>query len=226
MTRKLFLFQFLVLAGALAATAILYPHLPGTVATHWDWRGQPNGYSSREMLYLVGPGLLAAFMVLTAVLPWLSPKRFDVDGFRSTYTRIMVYVYILIAYLDAITLGLASGRAIDAGRAIMGGVCLFLVLIGNLMGKVRRNFYIGVRTPWTLASEKVWNSTHRLAAKTLFASGLLGLASAIAGLQTLPIFFVLAGALIPVIYSLVYYKQLERRGELENGAQNPLGSAQ
>jgi uncharacterized membrane protein len=226
MTRKLFLFQFLVLAGALAATTILYRHLPATVATHWDWRGQPNGYSSRAMLFLFGPGLLAAFMLLTAVLPWLSPKRFEVESFRSTYTRIMVYVFILIAYLDAVTLGLASGRAIDAGRAIMGGVCLFLVLIGNLMGKVRRNFYIGVRTPWTLASEKVWNSTHRLAAKTLFASGLLGLAFSIAGLQAVPIFFLLAGALIPVIYSLVYYKQLERRGELDNGAQNPLGSTQ
>jgi len=101
------------------------------------------------------------------------------------------------------------------GRAIIGGVCLLLALLGNLMGKVRRNFYIGVRTPWTLANERVWNATHRFAGKTLVAGGLAGLALTVAGLNGWPVMVaLLAGALIPVGYSLVFYKQLERRGEL------------
>jgi uncharacterized membrane protein len=218
MTRRLFVFQFLVFAAALAATAILYPHLPARVATHWDLHGQPNGYSAKSSLFLFGPGLLVFVMLLTALLPWLSPKHFEVDTFRSTYRRIMIYLFVMIAYLDAVMLWLASGHAIDAGRAIVGGVCLFLALIGNLLGKVRRNFYIGVRTPWTIANERVWNSTHRFAAKTLVAAGALGLLFAILGLESWPIFVILAGALAPVIYSLVYYKRLERRGELGNGA--------
>jgi uncharacterized membrane protein len=224
MTRKLFFLELFVFAAVLAATTILYPHLPGRVATHWNWRGQPDSYSSREMLFLIGPGSLAAIMLLTAVLPWLSPRQFAVDSFRSTYSRIMGYLYVMIAYLDAMTLWLAFGHAIDAGRALVGGVCLFLALIGNLLGKVRRNFYIGVRTPWTLASERVWNSTHRLAAKTLVAAGLLGLAASVAGQVAWPIFILLAGALVPAIYSLVFYKQLERRGELGNGAPNGAGA--
>jgi uncharacterized membrane protein len=218
MTRKLFLFELLVLAADLAATAILYPHLPAQVATHWGMSGQPNGYSSRASLFLIGPGLLAGIMLLTALLPWLSPRHFQVDTFRSTYRRIMTYMFVMMAYLDAVILWLASGHQIDAGRAIVGGVCLFIALIGNLLGKVRRNFYIGVRTPWTLASERVWNATHRFAGKTFVAAGALGLAFSILGLVRWPIFALLAGALAPVIYSLVYYKQLERRGELENGA--------
>ncbi len=218
MTRRLFVFQFLVLAAALAATAILYPHLPERVATHWGLRGQPNGYSSKASLFLFGPGLLVFTMLFTALLPWLSPRHFEVDAFRSTYRRIMTYLFVMIAYLDAVMLWLASGHAIDAGRAIVGGVCLFLALIGNLLGKVRRNFYIGVRMPWTIANERVWNSTHRFAAKTLVAAGALGLLFSILGLASWPIYAILAGALAPVVYSLVYYKRLERHGELGNGA--------
>jgi uncharacterized membrane protein len=225
MTRKLLVFQCLVLAAALAVTAILYPHLPARVATHWGMHGQPNGYSSRASLFLFGPGLLFATMLLTALLPWLSPRHFEVDTFRSTYRRIMTYLYVMIAYLDAVMLWLASGHAIDAGRAIVGGVCLFLALIGNLLGKVRRNFYIGVRTPWTIANERVWNSTHRFAARTLVAAGALGLLFSMLGLVNWPIFAILAGALAPAIYSLAYYKQLERRGELGNGAKNDAETA-
>jgi uncharacterized membrane protein len=80
---------------------------------------------------------------------------------------------------------------------------------------VRRNFYIGVRTPWTLANERVWNATHRVAAKTLVAGGLVGLALIVAGLDGISVIVVLlAGAIVPIAYSLVFYKQLERRGEL------------
>jgi uncharacterized membrane protein len=100
------------------------------------------------------------------------------------------------------------------GRAILCGTFLFIILFGNVMGKLRRNFYIGVRTPWTLADERVWNATHRFAARTFVASGLVGLALSILGLFLWAILALLVGALAPVVYSLVYYKQLERRGEL------------
>jgi len=87
--------------------------------------------------------------------------------------------------------------------------------MGNVMGKVRRNFFIGIRTPWTLASEPVWNATHRFAARTLFVGGLLGLLAVILHAPFwLPMAAILTAALVPVIYSLVLYKQLERRGAL------------
>ena len=66
-------------------------------------------------------------------------------------------------------------------RSLMGALFLFLILIGNVLGKVKRNFYIGVRTPWTLASEKVWYATHRFAAKAFVIAGLLGVLSVIFG---------------------------------------------
>jgi uncharacterized membrane protein len=94
---------------------------------------------------------------------------------------------------------------------------LGFMLNGNLMGKVRRNFFIGIKTPWTLTSERVWNATHRLTAKIMVASGLLGLVLVVLNphrLTAYVISIVVAVAVISGFYSLVLYKQLQRRGEL------------
>jgi len=215
MKGKSYLVGMLLTAAVLAATAVAYPHLPGSVATHWNMRGEPDGYSPKWALFLIGPGLMAGTMLLMYCLPWLSPRRFEVDSFRSTYLQIMLMLVAMMGYFSAVIVWAGVGHRLDVGRAIIGGVCLLLALLGNLMGKVRRNFYIGVRTPWTLANERVWNATHRFAGKTLVAGGLAGLALTVAGLNGWPVMVaLLAGALIPVGYSLVFYKQLERRGEL------------
>jgi uncharacterized membrane protein len=114
-------------------------------------------------------------------------------------------------------------------RFFLGGLCLFFALIGNVLGKVRRNFWMGVRTPWTLASEAVWNQTHRLAAWLFVAAGLLGFALVMV-LPPSAVWVLLAvllpAALLPVVYSLVLYKRLEREGRLEPPAGTPQGPSQ
>ncbi|MGA9511161.1 MAG: SdpI family protein [Candidatus Sulfotelmatobacter sp.] len=215
MTGKYYLVGMLLTAAVLVATLVAYPHLPPSLATHWDIHNQPNGYSPKWALYLIGPGLMAGTILLMYFLPWLSPKHFEVDSFRPTYLRIMLILVSLLAYFYAVILWAGVGHPLNVGRAIVGGVCLLFALLGNVMGKIRRNFYIGVRTPWALANERVWNATHRFAAKTFVAGGLAGLALTAAGLDGWPTFVALmAGALVPVVYSLVFYKQLERHGQL------------
>jgi immunity protein, SdpI family len=148
-------------------------------------------------------------------LPWFSPKNFGVDSFRCTYLQIVPVLLCVGAYFYGVLLWADFGHAVNMGPALVGGGCLAVVLLGNLMGKIRRNFYMGVRTPWALANERVWNATHRLAAKTMVASGLVGLALTAAGLDFWLVLAVLMiGLLIPAVYSLTFYKQLERRGEL------------
>jgi len=215
MTGKYYLVGLLLTAAVLVTTVLAYPHLPSYVATHWNMDNQPDGYSPKWALFLIGPGLMGGVMLLMYFLPWLSPKNFEVDSFRSTYLQIMLILVSMVAYFYAVLLWAGAGHALNVGRAILGGVCLLIAMLGNLMGKVRRNFYIGVRTPWALANERVWNATHRFAAKTLVAGGLAGLALTAAGVAGRPVLAVLmAGALVPVAYSLFFYKQLERRGEL------------
>jgi hypothetical protein len=108
-------------------------------------------------------------------------------------------------------------------RVFLGGICLFFALIGNVMGKVRRNFWMGVRTPWTLASEPVWNQTHRLAAWLFVAAGLVGFVLVMLlppDVVWVALLVLIPAGLVPVVYSLVLYKRLERQGKLEPPADN------
>jgi len=215
MSRNYYLTGLLLTAALVMATVVAYPHLPATIPTHWNLHNEANGYSPKWMLFVLGPGLMVAMMLLMRALPWLSPKNFEVDSFRTTYLQIMLMLVCMAAYFQVLVLWTGLGHAMNIGRAIVGGVCLMIALLGNLMGKVRRNFYVGIRTPWTIASERVWNATHRFAAKTLVAAGLLGLLLIAIGLQGLSVMTILlAGAVVPAVYSLVFYKQLEKRGEL------------
>ncbi len=197
------------------AAAILYPHLPGRVPTHWNSSGQVDGYAAKWTLFVMFPGSCSERWALWRLLPWLSPRHFEVETFRSTYLYIMVVIVAFLAFIHALMLWAAVSGQMNINKAIMGGVCLLIVLLGNVLGKVRRNFYIGIRTPWTIADERVWNATHRLGAKTMVLGGLIGLILALAGAGPwLCLVPVLAGAFVPAIYSLIYYKQLERRGEI------------
>ena len=215
MTRKYFIISFTLVVTCLLVTAILYPHLPSQIPSHWNGHGQVDGYSAKWTLFIFNPGIMLGMIGLMAALPWLSPRHFEVEPFRSTYLYILVVFVAYLALIHGLILWAAVSGRTHIDRAIMGGVCLLFVLLGNVMGKVQRNFYIGIRTPWTIADERVWNATHRLGAKTFVAGGLAGLVLALAGAWPgLCVGAVAAAALVPVIYSLVYYKQLERRGEL------------
>ena len=215
MTRKYYWFGILLTAAVIVAILIAYPHLPNQVPTHWNMEGQVNDYSAKWTLFLIGPGVMAGLVLLFYFLPWLSPKHWEVDSFQSTYLYIMVVLVSMVAYFTAVTLWVGLGRAANVDRAVIGAICLLVALLGNVLGKVRRNFYIGVRTPWALANERVWNATHRFAAKTFVLGGVIGLVLAAVGVKGwLPLAALMVGVLVPVVYSLVVYKQLERRGEL------------
>jgi len=184
-------------------------------------QGKVDGYGPKAVALLGVPATMVGMLLFFRVLPALSPKNFEVDAFRETYLFLMAATVGLFAYIHGVALYatwaqvVGAGKGFDIGRVLIGGVFLFFALMGNVMGKVRRNFYIGVRVPWTLASDRVWNDTHRLAAWTMVGGGLLGFLAVVAGLPLVPAFAVLiVSVFIPVVYSFVHYKQLEGRGAL------------
>jgi uncharacterized membrane protein len=219
MTRIYWIVAFLMVAITTAATAWLYTSLPEQVPTHWNIRGEVDGYGGKWTLFIF-PAIMVGMLVMFYFLPALSPRQFEVDTFRSTYVYIMVLVVGLFAYMDGIMLyvvhrTVAKQATVEIGRAFLAGMFLFFALLGNVMGKVRKNFYIGVRVPWTLASDRVWNDTHRLAAWVWVSAGVIGFAMIVLGAPIMLAFGVLiVSAFIPVVYSFVHYKSLERRGAL------------
>ncbi|HZY87908.1 MAG TPA: SdpI family protein [Gemmataceae bacterium] len=214
----------ILLAGAAWAASLVawygfYDQLPAQVPVHWGASGRPDKFVPRPdalPYLLLMPGVMTGLVLLTPVLPWLSPRHFEVDSFRGTYNYLMALVQGLFAYLGGTILAATFGARVDIGTLMMGGMFLFFALMGNVLGKVRRNFFVGVRTPWTLASEAVWVRTHRLTAWVWVAGGVVGLLAILAGvppLLTLALLPVLV--LYPVVYSLVLYKRLQREGKLD-----------
>lgn len=204
----------LMLALTVGATLLIYGTLPARIPAHWNAAGTVDGWGPRAGIF-TEPLIMLGLALLWRWLPAVSPKRFGVDGFEDTWWFGGMATLGLLAFIQAMLLWAASGAAVDMGRALAGGLGAFMLLLGNVMGKVRRNFWLGVRTPWTLTDERVWYATHRLAGRTMVLGGLLAIAAALAGLPGWSgTALVLAGALVPAAYSLVYYKRLERAGRL------------
>lgn len=214
MKHRVLLLCIALVCAMAVATAACYARLPALVPMHWDMQGQVNGMGPRNFLF-GHVALMAAVVLLWALLPAWSPRRFAIEPFAATYWRIGLLVVGLLAFIHAMLLWGALSGSLPMARILAGGVAVFMGLLGNVMGKVRRNFWIGIRTPWTLVSEQVWYATHRLAGKTMVGSALLALAGVVGGL---PVAWctglVLAGVLLPALYSLLLYKRYERNGKL------------
>jgi uncharacterized membrane protein len=167
---------------------------------------------------------MTLMVLLTVVLPWISPKQFEIERFRPTWEYVMALVVGLFAFFNVAVLIGSWGQKLPLGRFFVAVMMLFFALLGNVLGRVKRNFWMGVRTPWTLASEPVWNQTHRVAGWLWVAGGLIGCIGVVVLPVVVPLsettvlmgafVWILIIALYPVVYSLVLYKHLERQGRL------------
>jgi uncharacterized membrane protein len=196
--------------------------LPEQVPIHWGADGKANGFVPRDGIlpsFLILPGVMVLFVLMSLALPWLSPKQFSIDRFRGTFNFLMAVVVTLFGYIHGVALAASASFPIDMNKALLGGMFVCFALLGNLLGKVQRNFYVGIRTPWTLADETVWVRTHRVASWLWTGGSLIGLVVVMCGAAvwwSIGIFGFLA--LFPVVYSLVLYKRLEKQGRLSGAA--------
>jgi uncharacterized membrane protein len=203
------LLALLLVLACFALPAALYGRMPDPVPTHWNLHGVADGFTPKPwgpfLMPLTAAGLLGLLMVLRAV----APREMPVERFARVYTVVTAAVVAFLALVTALTSLAAVGVAVDMNRALGLGTGLLFVVLGNFMGKLTRNFFVGIRTPWTLVSDEVWLKTHRLGGKLFVAAGVATVAAAFmgAGLYVM-IASVLAAALVSSVYSYVVYRRL------------------
>lgn len=198
----------IVLVASLASW--LYPILPDPVPTHWNLQGEVDGYMAKPWGVFAGPLIILGVWILLRVLPFVSPKGFRMESFFSVYRILLLATVSLEMLVVSAALLAAAGYSIGIVGFVSGLLGILFIVLGNYLGKVRRNFFLGIRTPWTLASEEVWQRTHRLAAWLFVLAGAVTLAGSLVGwggYVLLPA--VLFAALVPVLYSLWSYYQIE-----------------
>jgi uncharacterized membrane protein len=209
-TRHALIAGVVMTAAALIYAWALYPALPELIPIHWNLRGEVDGWGDKQWAIYFMPGMMALFIAMLYALPGLSPGQFALEPFRETFNYVMVLCMALFGYLHVLMLQAALHPEVETGRLLITGLCLFFALTGNELREVRRNFWVGVRTPWTLASDEVWMATHRLAARLMVGAGMVGALGIWLGMPVAQCFgLLMAALLVPVVYSYFLYQRLE-----------------
>ena len=196
----------------LVLVAVFYSRLPDQVPMHWGFDGEINRYGSKNELWLIG-ALGPLFALLFQFLPRLDPKRRNYEKFQTYYEAFSLVLVAFIAVMMGVAL-LESFRpgTLSMGRVVSALVGLLFLFVGNLMGKVKPNFFMGIRNPWTISNPDVWNRAHRLGGGLFFLTGLVTVVSAILLPEPVTFAVLMAGtlltALIPTVMSYFWYKKV------------------
>jgi uncharacterized membrane protein len=153
----------------LAALAVL----PNPSPIHWNAAGEVDGYGSPLLAALLAPAIVTVLAVLTPLLPRIDPRGERYVAFAGTYHLFMNAIALFLTLTHLVTIASALGWAVPVATTISVGVGLLLAVIGNELGRVQPNFFVGIRTPWTLANPEVWRRTHRVGGRAFVALGVL-----------------------------------------------------
>jgi uncharacterized membrane protein len=214
MTRWLTLLQGLVVAAMFAAAALAWPYAPDSIPVHFGINGEANRYGGKPEGLLAMPLVALGVLILFKVLPRLDPLRERYAEFATPYGIATLAILVFLALAYATVLAAALGVALNPATVIVPLVGLLLMVVGSVLDRVRPNWFIGIRTPWTMSSERAWIATHR-AGKWIFIG--MGAVLVVAGLlQTawllyLAIVACILGTLGLVAYSYVVWRDDRRR---------------
>lgn len=187
----------------------LYPKLPDVVPTHWNFEGQPDSYSSKQFAVWFFPSLTLLMTFLFPVLAKMDPHKEKYAQFQKAWFMIRTIILSCFAYLYFVSLYAALNPMVDVGSFVLCGIAVMFILMGNYLGKVRQNYFLGIRTPWTLHDEDIWNKTHRLSGWMFVLVGLLLLVEVFLKLSLPYVIFVTIALLllVPIIYSYLLFRQ-------------------
>jgi uncharacterized membrane protein len=193
-----------------AVAAYYYGRLPAVMPTHWNASGHVNGHMPKFWGVVIYPAIMLALCVQLALLPLISPNKFRLDNSIGTFSLIVVVIAIFILVVSVLAMQAALGTPLPIQNLVPALLGLLFFVIGNYMGKFRKNFFMGIRTPWTLASDEVWARTNRLAGWLWAAGGLVFIVESIVGVNVIAILSVVGiMLLVPMVYSFFAYKQIE-----------------
>ena len=200
----------ILIVSAFALSLGFYSQLPDSMPVHWNAAGKPDGFAPKLSGAFLMPVVMIAIALLFAALPRLSPRGYEVDSRSRAFRGITLSLLAFLLAIHTVVLLWGTGIRLDFPRVVPILLGAMFAVMGNYLGKVRRNFFIGIRTPWTLADEDVWFRTHRFGGKLLVAGGIVSMIGGLVlGDRAMPLLIgvVIAAALVSVVYSYVIYQK-------------------
>jgi uncharacterized membrane protein len=192
------------------ASAAVWPMTPERIPVHWNLQGEVDRYGGKVEGLLLLPLVALGIYLLLTFLPRIDPGRANYERFRSAYLAIRFAILALLAVLHATFLLSALGYRLDVARIVFFAIGTLFLVLGNLMGKIRPNWFVGVRTPWTLSSKLSWTRTHRVAGWIMVLWGLVTYAAVLLPIPWgFAVFFstIVLGTVWLVIYSYLVWRR-------------------
>lgn len=190
------------------ASVLAYPRVPHVMVTHWG-PGGPDGTMERTVALVGLPALAAGIALLFEALPRIDPLGEHLRDLGRYYDAMVAVTVGLLAYVHGIVILWNVGYQVDVLQAIVPAVALVYYVAGVVMERVDKNWFVGVRTPWTLTSDEVWERTHEQAAPLFKVSALLTLGAVI--LPAFALYFVVGPVLLASLYLVAYSYVVYRR---------------
>jgi uncharacterized membrane protein len=162
LTWKSEIWSIILILITVASSFYFYAHFPERVVTHWGFMGEPNGWSSRAGaafgLMAMVPGMYLMFLLL----PLLDPKKERYVEFAKVFHlfKNVLLTFFAVIYLLSSLYNIGYPIRMQFWAPWLVG--LLMIFLGNYLGKIKPNWFVGIRTPWTLSSENVWYKTHRV----------------------------------------------------------------
>lgn len=205
-------YVLVILLMPFAASVILWDQLPDTVPTHFNIQGEADDWGPKWMTAIMLPGIGLGVYLLLLITPLIDPKK-KIENSQKPVAAIRIFTALFMVAIYGFVMAITMGVEFDLSAYVHVGVGILFIILGNYMNSVKPNYFIGLRTPWTLESPLVWKKTHRLASKVWIFGGLVMILVPTIPVLNSPgflipfILIVLTG--IPVVYSYLVYKKYE-----------------
>lgn len=215
--RPMVVASVIVVLGMLALSAWAWLRLPADalVPIHWGPTGEPDGFADRTVGLLLLPGAAALVAAVLWVVPSIEPRRENLARSATAYRATWIGVMLLFGGLHGLAVASALGADLDITRIVLIATGALFVVIGNYLPKVRSNYLLGIRTPWTLTSDLAWHRTHRLGGRMFVVGGVVLIALGASGVGGEALVAALIGVTLVQVVVLIAYSFVVWRSDPE-----------
>ena len=202
----------LIVAIPLGYLAYVWNSLPQTVPLHWNFKGEIDNWGPKShLIWVIGLLSVISYGLLT-VIPFIDPKK-KIQNMGQKFYNLKFFLVLFMSALSVFIIYSVKNQSMHHTNFLFIGLGLLFVILGNYMKTIKANYFIGIRTPWTLENETVWKKTHELGGKLWFIGGLLIVISCLAFDQEwsskIFISIVIIISVIPILYSYILFKKLD-----------------
>lgn len=211
--RKSDLIIFIIISLSFAVGIYFYPQMPEQLAAHWNSQGQVDGYLAKFLGLFLMPFILAGLALLFIAIPKIDPLKANIEKFRRPYDDFVILFFVFMLFIHLWTICWNLGIKINSNIIFPIGLGLLIFYSGILCENAKRNWFIGIQTPWTLSSEIVWEKTHKLGGKLFKIAGVIAFVGVF--FQKYAMFFILVPAVLVTAYTIIY-SYIEYQKEVKN----------